>query len=73
MMDTETVASIYERAKAHERGLYLLPRRRGGPSYPPTETDNQYSACESLVNSGHAHWISGQLKPGIQLTGKPYP
>lgn len=36
--------------------------------------DPRYDACKSLVESGHARWLtsSSTYYPGIRLTGKPW-
>lgn len=68
----ERRAAIFASAEAHE-GRHLLARRRRryNDLSPKSELDLEYDACEDLVFSGHAHWISGNFAPGIRLTGKP--
>lgn len=60
--------------EASSRTHYLLPRRftRLRDASVKTEVDLEYEACESLVYSGHARWLAGELSPGIRLTGKPF-
>jgi hypothetical protein len=40
-------------------------------SQEPTALDLEYTACDDLVASGHAHWLRTRKSPGIHLTGKP--
>ena len=70
-MSEELVREIFDIAAAHDRQRYLLPHRPGGPSFPPDERDLRYEACKHLVDRGNARWLTGQMRPGIQLTGKP--
>lgn len=72
MSDEALRQRIFASAEAHD-GKHLLPRRPYRPiKYdPPTDLDREYEACDDLVASGHARWMTGNLSPGISLTGKP--
>lgn len=63
---------IIESAKAHS-GQYLLTRRYGPPSTPPTALDLEYEACAALVREGRAEYIEhyASFAPGIRLTPTP--
>lgn len=65
----EACALIVRAAKSHD-DRYLLPRRTWVGSNP--DADALYDACHSLIAGGYARWMSGNLAPGIRLTGKPY-
>jgi hypothetical protein len=61
---------IWLKATQHG-GRYLLPKRFRPGDDP--EKDKQYDACGYLVMEGYARWLplSSNMRPGIELTGKP--
>lgn len=70
MAFTELQRKIVAVAAAHD-GLFLLRRRYGMASIPPSQIDLEYDACDGLVERGHAKFLRGSSAPGIELTGKP--
>lgn len=67
-MSAMTKEQIYAKALKSEDGKYLLPRRQ-----PADRPSQEWVACDTLVRTGHARWISGASSywPGIVLTGRP--
>jgi hypothetical protein len=67
-----TPEDIYRSAASHN-GRHLLRQRyrKTEPWEEPTALDREYEACQSLVYSGNANWLTGRSSPGIELTGKP--
>jgi hypothetical protein len=59
---------MYGEAERHD-GRYLLMRRIKGVGSP--ELNAKYDAAEWLVGNGYARWLTGDMAPGISLTGKP--
>jgi hypothetical protein len=72
-METMTEASaqdamrVFRSAEEH-RGQFLLGRREFREKSGP-----DFDACNALVCSGHARWLSyhAAYYPGIVLSGKP--
>lgn len=62
-----TKEKVYAKALRAEDGKYLLPQRQ-----PANRPSPEWVACDTLVSTGHARWISGAsaYSPGIVLTGK---
>lgn len=62
----EQLRTVYAIAQHDDFGEFLLSARKGAQ-------DPQWVACERLVDLGCAQWITGSLKPGINLTREPLP
>lgn len=61
--------NMYGKAMANG-GRFLLMRRFNKGDDP--EKDVLYDAAEWLCGNGYAQWLTGDMAPGIRLTGKPF-
>lgn len=68
---SDNVSKVLDAAVKHN-GRFLLPRRLDrrplGTVPDPDEDEKNWEACRTLVENGHAIWLSSSgMAPGIEL------
>ena len=60
---------MYGKAVANGGRFLLMSRFKKGND---PKKDALYDAAEWLCGNGYAQWLTGDMAPGIRLTGKPF-